>query len=467
MTENVRTEKEIKKFRRAALIVVLLTSFTMSLIGSALNLSIPAIGREFQVTADTVGWMVTGFLLCVAAFSVPFGRLSDITCRKNVLVTGMIVFICTCAGAVFALNFAMLLVFRIVQAIGAAMVLSSNTPILISAYPPEKKGKALGLAIGSVYVGLSVGPVIGGVLNHQFGWRSIFIAAGSLMILTLIVAIARLPHIDSEGKGKIQMDLGGSALFAAFIIMFMLGLSKIEFGMIPITMVIIGLVLGGIFVYYEIHKSNPVLDVRLFKSNIGYALSNIAALLNYAATFAIGYLTSIYLQVALGYDSQTAGIIMIAQPLVMAVLTPKIGRISDKRSPFKLSSLGMGFCALGTLFFVFVRTDTSLVYIVIALVITGIGFALFSSPNTNAILSCVDRKDYGVANSVVSTMRSVGQTLSMVIVTIIVTFMMPGVELAQTDPESLVTVINTAFTVFAAMCIIGIFISLKRKSSDK
>ncbi|MCQ2546726.1 MAG: MFS transporter [Clostridia bacterium] len=463
MTEEIRSENEIKKFRRAALIVVLLTSFTMSLIGSALNLSIPAIGAEFEVTADTVGWMVTGFLLCIAAFSVPFGRLSDITCRKTVLVAGMIVFICTCAGAVLSVNFTMLLVFRILQAIGAAMVLSSNTPILISAYPPEKKGKALGLAIGSVYVGLSVGPVLGGVLNHQFGWRSIFISAGGLMIITLIEAIARLPHEDSEGKGKIKMDFCGSALFILFIITFMLGLSKIEMGAVPVVMAVIGLGIGFLFVYYEVHKKDPVLDVRLFRSNIGYALSNIAALLNYAATFAIGYLTSIYLQVALGYDSQTAGIIMIAQPLVMAVLTPKIGKMSDRYSPFKLSSLGMGFCALGTLFFVFVRTDTSLVYIIAALVITGVGFAFFSSPNTNAILSCVDRKDYGVANSVVSTMRSVGQTLSMVIVTIIVTFMLPGVQLNQADPESLVRVINTAFIVFAVMCVIGIFISLRRK----
>ena len=463
MTEEILTEKQIKQQRRAAVVVVLLTSFTTSLIGSALNLSIPAIGAEFEVTADTVGWMVTGFLLCIAAFSVPFGRWADITCRKTVLVVGMIIFICTCAGAVLAVNFTMLLIFRIIQAIGAAMVLASNMPILVSAYPPQMRGKALGLGLASVYVGLSVGPVIGGVLNHQFGWRSIFVAAGSLMVITLIVAVARVRREESEGKGKIKMDFGGSTLFVFFIALFMLGLSQIEKGLLPIIIAIIGLAIGFYFVHYEIHKSNPVLDVHLFRSNIGYTLSNIAALLNYAATFAIGYLTSIYLQVAQGYDSQTAGIIMIAQPLVMAILTPKMGKLSDKYSPFKLSSLGMGFCALGTLFFVFVRTDTSLLYIIAALVITGIGFAFFSSPNTNAILSCVDRKDYGVANSVVATMRSVGQSLSMVIVTIIVTFMLPGMQLAQTDPESLLRVINTAFMVFAAMCIIGIFISLKRK----
>ncbi|MDO4176823.1 MAG: MFS transporter [Bacillota bacterium] len=456
-------DKTIKQQRRAALVVVLLTSFTTSLIGSALNLSIPSIGAEFEVTADTVGWMVTGFLLCIAAFSVPFGRWADITCRKTVLITGTIIFICSCVGAVLAVSFAMLLIFRIIQAVGSAMVLASNMPILISAYPSQMRGKALGLGLASVYVGLSVGPVIGGILNHQFGWRSIFVSAGSLMAVTLIVAITRLQREESEGKGKIRMDFAGSILFIFFIALFMLGLSQIEKGVLPVIVTIIGLVIGFYFVYYETKKTDPVLDVHLFKSNIGYTLSNIAALLNFAATFAIGYLTSIYLQVALGFDSQTAGFIMIAQPLVMAILTPKIGKLSDRYSPFKLSSLGMGFCALGTLFFVFVRTDTSIVYIVAALVTTGLGFAFFSSPNTNAILSCVDKKDYGVANSVVATMRTVGQSLSMVIVTIIVTFMLPGMQLAQTDPASLVRVINTAFMVFAAMCIIGIIISLKRK----
>lgn len=284
------------------------------------------------------------------------------------------------------------------------------------------------------------------------------------MLIALIEAIVSLPREESEGKGKIRMDFGGSAMFAAFIVLFMLGMSKIEHGILPIAILIIGLIFGFIFVYYEMHKTDPVLNVHLFRKNVGYTLSNIAALMNYAATFAIGYLISIYLQIALGYSSQTAGIIMIAQPLVMAVFTPRIGRLSDRYSPFKLSSLGMGLCAAGTLFFVFIGRDTSLLYIIAALIITGLGFAFFSSPNTNAILSCVDKRDYGVANAIVNTMRTIGQTLSMVIVTIIVTVMMPGIELANADPDSLVGVINTAFIVFAAMCIVGIFISLKRKT---
>lgn len=453
----------IKKTRRAAIIVVLLTAFTMSLTGSAMNLSIPMIGEEFDVDASTVGWMVTGYMLTIAALSVPFGRLSDITCRKTVLVTGGCIFIGGCIISVSAFGFPMLLASRIVQGIGGAMVLSCNVPILIGTYPPAMRGKALGMAVGGVYAGLSLGPVIGGVITHNLGWRWIFVFAGILTAIAVVTAIPGIPRETSQLKGLVKMDYRGSALFVVFIVMFMLGLSKIEAGAIPVATAFAGLAMGGVFVVYASRVSDPILNVHLFRENIGYALSNVSAMLNYAATFAMGYLTSIYLQVAMGYSSQTAGLILIAQPVVMAVLTPKMGKLSDRYSPFKLSSGGMACCGVGTLMFVFVSADTSLPYIIVALMITGVGMALFSSPNTNAILSCVEKKDYGAANSVVNTMRSIGQTLSMVIVTIIVTLMLPGMQLEAAGKDNLVSVINVSFIVFAAMCFAGVFLSLKRK----
>lgn len=452
----------MNKLRAVALTVVMITSFTMSMTGSAMNLSVPGISAEFNAQAETVGWMITGYMLTVAALSVPFGRWADITCRKTVLVIGIVIFVFGCFGAVMAYSMPMLLVMRIIQGIGGAMVLSTNTPILLSAYPPNMKGKALGLSIGSVYVGLSLGPVIGGILTHNIGWRSIFIFAGGISIIALVTAVFGLPKVDSEGKGR-KMDYAGSCLFAIFIVMFMLGLSKIEGGLVPIIIAVIGFAIGVAFVLFETKQKDPVLNVSLFRSNIGYTLSNVAALMNYAATFAISYLTSIYLQVVLGYSSQSAGFILICQPLIMALLTPKMGKLSDKYSPFKMSSIGMGLCAIGAAFYIFMGEETSVAYIAFALAITGLGFAFFSSPNTNAVMSCVEKKDYGVATSVLNTMRTVGQTSSMVIVTIIVTFLMPGAVLTDVQPETLVKVINISFTIFTLMCFSGVFISLKRK----
>ncbi len=462
MTKETIENNDIKKRRRAAVAVALLTCFTMSLIGSALNLSVPSISSDLQVEASTVGWLVTGYMLTVATLSVPFGRLADIWCRKSELVIGIAVFLAGCIGAAAAPSMAALLAMRVLQGLGASMVMSTNTPILISSYPPEIRGRAIGYSIAAVYVGLSLGPVIGGILNHNLGWRSIFIAAAVMASIALVVAARGIEKEEIEGRGR-AFDLVGNILYAGFIVLFMYGLSGIEKGLIPVVITAAGVLFGIFFVIRELRTDDPALNIGLFRSNVGYTLSNVAALMNYGATFAIGYLTSIYLQVIMGFTSQTAGFILITQPVIMAILTPRMGRLSDRKSPFVLSSIGMGFCALGTLFYIFISRDSPLALIIAALIITGIGFSFFSSPNTNAIMSCVEKKDYGIATSVLNTMRSIGQTTSMVIVTIIVAIMLPGMQITQASPEALILVIHRAFIIFTIMCIAGIFISLKRK----
>ena len=447
--------------RKSAIAVTAITAFTMSLTGSALNLSVPNISSEFGVTASVVGWLITAYMLTVAALSVPFGRWADITYRKRVLVTGIIIFSAASAGGMMAVSMKMLIIMRVIQGIGGAMVLSSNTPILLSAFPPSMRGKALGYSIGAVYIGLSLGPVLGGILNQQLGWRSIFAFAGGLALIALLIAAIRIPKIPSEG-GDRSLDLPGNVLYVCFIVPFMYGLSKIGSGPDAYIWIAAGVAFGIGFILRELKTDDPALNISLFRTSIGYTLSNVAALMNYGATFAIGYLTSIYLQVVLGYSSQTAGLILIIQPAVMALLTPKMGRLSDKHSPFKMSSIGMGFCAVGAAFFIFIREDTGVAYIVAALLVTGLGFAFFSSPNTNAVMSFVEKKDYGIATSVLNTMRSIGQTSSMVIVTIVVALLLPKMQLGQANPAQLTHVINITFIIFTVMCIIGIFISLKR-----
>ena len=448
--------------RKPAIAVTAITAFTMSLTGSALNLSVPNISDEFGVTASVVGWLITAYMLTVAALSVPFGRWADISYRKRVLITGIVIFSAASAGGMLAVSMKMLILMRVIQGIGGAMVLSSNTPILLSAFPQTMRGKALGYSIGAVYIGLSLGPVLGGVLNQQLGWRSIFAFAGLLALAALIIAAWKIPRNPSEGQGR-SLDLAGNILYVCFIVPFMYGLSEIGSGMSAYIWICTGLVFGAAFILRELKTDDPALSISLFRSNLGYTLSNLAALMNYAATFAIGYMTSIYLQVVLGYSSQTAGLILIIQPAVMALLTPKIGRLSDRYSPFKMSSAGMALCAAGTTFYIFLHEESGAAYIIAALLVTGLGFSLFSSPNTNAVLSCVEKKDYGVANSLLNTMRSIGQTSSMVIVTIVVTVLLPGIQLNQADPVHLTHVINVTFVIFTVMCIIGVFISLKRK----
>lgn len=450
------------KSQKTIIFVVITTAFITTFTGSALNLSIPSMGHYFHVSASTVGWLITAYMLTVAALSVPFGRIADVTSRKRILVAGLLLFALSSAISVFGFAMWMMILLRVIQGLGGAMIFSTNTAVLISAFPGRERGKVLGFSIASTYVGLSAGPVIGGLLNHYLGWRSIFALTALIALVSLVIAWSKLPKDRYDGE-KTGFDIPGCLLYMGMIVLTMYGLSEFTRGWIPIALVIAGLILGVFFVRRELKIEDPIVQVRIFKRNIAYSFSNLAALLNYGATFAIGYLLSIYLQVVMGYSSQAAGLILIVQPALMAVLSPFTGRLSDRVSPFKLASFGMALCAVGVCICAFLNIHTPLWVVIAALVITGLGFAFFSSPNTNAVMACVEQENYGVASSVLATMRSIGHTSSMVIVTLIVGKYMGDTALADAKPELLVKTMHTAFLIFTAVCIIGIFISLKRK----
>lgn len=452
-----------EKEQKTTIFVVITTAFITTFTGSALNLSIPDMGQYFHVSASFVGWLVTAYMLTVAALSVPFGRIADLTCRKRILVIGILIFSLSSAAAVFGFSMWMLILLRITQGIGGAMIFSTNTAVLISAFPGKERGKVLGYSIASTYVGLSAGPVAGGFLNYNLGWRSIFAVTAAISIIVLVIAWSKLPGSDCEHKER-GFDIPGNVLYIGMIVLTMYGLSELRMQLLPIALLVCGLALGVIFVIHELKTADPVVQVRIFKQNIAYSFSNLAALLNYGATFAIGYLMSIYLQVVMGYSSQAAGLILIVQPGLMAVLSPYAGRLSDRISPFKLASFGMGLCAAGVLICAFVGLKTPLWAVIAALTITGIGFAFFSSPNTNAVMACVEQQDYGVASSILATMRSIGHTSSMVIVTVIVGRYMGNKALTDAEPALLIKTMHTAFLIFAVICTAGVFISLKRKA---
>jgi predicted MFS family arabinose efflux permease len=250
------------------------------------------------------------------------------------------------------------------------------------------------------------------------------------------------------------------------ITLFMFGLSTVSSLSYAKYLIIAGIILFVLFILHELKTKYPIVEIRLFAHNIGYSFSNIAALMNYGATFALSYLLSIYLQVVMGFGSQISGMILISQPLMMAILSPYCGRLSDRVSPFKLASFGMGLCALGLFSFIFISESYPFPLIIINLLVVGVGFAFFSSPNTNAVMACVEKKDYGVASSILATMRSIGHSTSMAIVTFIVARQMGDVTLADADPKMIVETMHISFIVFTCVCAAGIFISLKRKQKS-
>ncbi len=448
------------------LVIAILTAFLTTFSGSALNLSIPAIDNEFNAGAAAIGWVISGYILAAAAFSVPIGRMADLTGRERILKAGILVFSISCGAICFVGTMEALLLFRVTQGIGAAMVFSTNQAVLISRYPPEKRGKVLGFFIAATYTGLTTGPVLGGIMNHAFGWRSIFLLTLVVGLVTFGLAVKNLRNLDGNVEvSRQKMDLLGSILFIISILSMMYGLSALT--AVPFAKYLIILSIGWflVFIRHELHIENPVVQIRLFRKNSGYLLSNLAALLNYSATFAVGYLMSIYLQVIRGFDSQVAGLILISQPLIMALLSPYTGRLSDRISPHKLASFGMGLCALGLLLFIFVTKEMPLSYIISGLFIVGLGFAFFSSPNTNAVMSCVEPADYGVASSILATMRNLGHSSGMAVLTFIIVTFLGNIPLAQADPYAILYVMRISFTVFTCLCVVGVFISLKRNNA--
>ncbi len=451
-----------KNIQLSTMLVVIITAFITTFTGSALNLSIPSMGEEFHVGAAAVGWIITGYILAAAVLAVPFGRLADLTGRKRILVIGIFIFALCSGGSAFVRSMEMLLFLRALQGLGGAMIFSTNIAVLISAFPPEKRGKVLGYSVASTYIGLSAGPVVGGIMNHYLGWRSIFVLTFVISAVVFAIAAKKLPEGKPDNHGQ-TMDFLGNILYISMLTLIMFGLSTVS--TIPYAKYLIagGIVLFVLFVLHELKTESPIVEVRLFAHNIGYSFSNLAALLNYGATFALSYLLSIYLQVVMGFGSQISGLVLISQPLMMAILSPYCGRLSDRVSPFKLASFGMALCALGLFSFIFISENYPFPLIIVNLLVVGVGFAFFSSPNTNAVMACVEKQDYSVASSILSTMRSIGHSASMAVVTFIVSTQMGNATLSEAEPGSLVKTMHISFIVFTCVCAAGIFISLKRK----
>lgn len=452
----------MNKSQKSAIVVGVSTAFVTTFAGSALNLAIPSMGNYFNMGAAGVGWIVTLYTLVIAAFSTPFGKLADSTGRRRILVIGVAGFGIVSIATIFAPNAAALLVLRVVQGIAASMIFATNMPIAISVFPGKERGKAIGLVTSGTYVGLAMGPVLGGILNNWLGWQAIFAFGACVSIFALTVVLKGVDR-DVVEATDLKQDVTGNILYVVMIATFIYGLTSfnsIRFGWVFIA---VSLAAGFLYVKTELKAENPMIDVRIFKSNMTYTLSNLTALFNYSATFALGYLVSIYLQVVMGFSSQIAGIILITQPFFMAILSPRMGKLSDKIAPYKLASAGMGMCALALLFFVFIKDTTPLALVIAALALAGIGIAFFSSPNTNVIMGCVPPAKFGVANSILATMRTTGQSSGMAIITLVVSGSIGNVSLYEVTPVQLIGTIHTAFIIFTVLCAAGIFMSLTRK----
>jgi EmrB/QacA subfamily drug resistance transporter len=446
--------------KRAALISATLASFLTPFMGSATNVAMPSIGREFAMDAVLLGWVPTSYLLAAAMLLVPFGRIADIHGRKKIFTYGIIVYTLGALFSGIAPSATLLVAARVVQGAGSAMIFGTGVAILTSVFPLTERGRVLGINVAAVYVGLSLGPFIGGFLTQNLGWRSIFLINIPLGLTVLAFVLLRLEGEWAEARGE-SFDLVGSIIYALSLLALMYG-----FSLLPDTLGA-GLILGGVlglggFVWWEIKARNPVLNIDLFAKNRSFALSSLAALINYSATSAVTFLLSLYLQYIKALSPQQAGLVLIAQPIMMAVFSPVAGRLSDRVEPRIVASTGMTLTAIGLVLMILVGPTTPLWAIVARLLLLGFGFALFSSPNMNAIMSSVEKRFYGVASGTAGTMRLVGQMLSMGIAMLLFALYIGRVEITPEVYPHFLVAMKTAFAIFAALCVAGTFASLAR-----
>jgi len=454
-------EQQDASLKKYTLLVAATASFLTPFMGSAINLAIPSIGREFNSTTFLLSWVATSYILASAAFLVPFGRLADIVGRKKIFITGVVSFCVSSLLCGLAWSIESLIAFRVLQGIGSAMIFGTGMAILTSVFPPRERGKVLGINVATVYIGLSLGPVLGGALNHNLGWASIFYFTAGISVFVIFLAVFKLKGEWAGARGE-KFDLAGAVLYAVGLVSFMYGMSSIAASPRAKYLLILGLALMIMFIRHEIKVAQPVLNIRLFTRNVTFAFSNLAALINYSATFAVGFLLSLHLQVVMGYDSQKAGLILLSQPVIMALLSPFAGRLSDRVEPRVVASWGMTFTALGLFVLSFITKDTPLWLIIINLAVLGTGFALFSSPNSNAVMGSVEKRFYGVASSTLGTMRLTGQAISMAIVTLLLAMYIGNVELSNASTDLINKGAKTAFVIFTVLCVGGIFASLAR-----
>ena len=452
------TNNEVSK--RVALLVAAVGSFLTPFMGASINIALPAIQKEFAMNAILLGWVSASFLLSAAMFLVPFGRIADIYGRKKVFLYGITTFTLFSLLCALSASAPMLITLRFFQGIGGAMIFGTGVAILTSVFPRQERGKALGINVASVYTGLSLGPFLGGILTQHIGWRSVFLANVPLGVLAIVLILWKLRGEWSEAGGE-SFDFTGSVIYGLALPALMYGFSSL-----PETRGIL-LTLAGIlglsaFVVWETKTPSPILDINLFRKNTVFAFSNLAALINYSATFAVGFLLSLYLQYIKGLTSQNAGFILVSQPVVMAIFSPFTGRLSDRIEPRIVASTGMALTAAGLFLLTSLNESTALGFIIAALILLGLGFALFASPNTNAVMSSVEKRFYGVASGTLGTMRLTGQMFSMGIAMLVFAVYVGGVQITARYHPPFLSGVRVAFFIFAVLCLGGIFASLAR-----
>ncbi len=451
---------------------VSLGSLMATLDGSIVNIALPAIQSDFRVDLTTVEWVVVAYLLVVGSLLLTFGRLGEVLSFKRVYLAGFAIFTVAsvCCGA--SPNELVLIGFRVVQAVGAAMIMAMGPAIVARTFPANERGRALGLNAVSVSIGLSLGPALGGILTQAGTWRAIFLINLPIGLLAIVWAARILP---AEMSGQRQsFDFRGAILSGVALFALLLALSDgQDWGWT--SPAVVGLlatfvVLAAGFIVAERRAVQPIIDLALFKIR-PFSAGLVSVVVAFAGLFTATFLLPFLLQQARGFSPIEAGLLLTPVPITMAIVAPFSGAASDRVGPRLPASAGMAIMVLGLLSLTQLPVDFSLPDLIWRLVLLGIGQGLFMSPNSSAVLGSVPRARVGTASGTLAQMRVNGQALGIALSAAIVAIRMPvhlaataGVPTSAARNVALAGAIHDAFAVAALICCLGIVASLVRGS---
>lgn len=393
-------------------------AFMAPLDGSIISVALPVMGPQLGLSFEGTLWVQAAYLLTMAVLLIPLGRLADQRGRLKFYLTGITLFTLGSVGAAASVGCTSIILARVVQGCGGALLSSTSSALVTAAFPACERGKAMGINVMSVYAGLSLGPPLGGFLVDSLSWHWIFLINIPIGIIVLLWG-RRIGSAVVEARADRKLDLPGSIWLGSGLVSLLMPLTlHAKWGWTSTPTIALFAISVFSFITFFVRESSttdPLIDLNLLRRNPVFAFGNLAALLNYMAIFAVGLLTSIWLQLAHGFSAAFAGWIMLGQPVVQSLLSPVAGRLSDRMGTRKLTILGMSMTGLGMLLLASIGKGAGLAAVVASLAIIGVGMASFSAPNSSAVMGSVERAQLSLAGAFLGSMRVIGMTLSVAI----------------------------------------------------
>ncbi|MDR3599115.1 MAG: MFS transporter [Desulfosporosinus sp.] len=439
--------KASSRYRWYILATVSVGTFMSTLDSSIVNVALPTISGKLQANLSTLQWVVTAYLLTISSLLPVFGRIADLLGRKRVFSLGFLIFTLGSALCGFATNIWFLIGMRVLQAVGASMLMANSSALIIANFPPKERGQALGLTGTVVALGSLTGPALGGILVGLFSWRSIFYINLPIGILGYLAAQIILPK-DNPQQNNETFDFVGAFFFTLGMVSLLFAVSNGEDWGWQSSPILLGLFIGtlllGLFVYTELQVNNPMIHFSLFRIR-PFFIGNITGFLSFVAMYANTMLMPFYLQHVLNYSPTQVGLLMTFFPLMMAITAPLSGRASDRIGPLILTTSGL-FCTALSFLYLSTVTTTSLYWQIIpGLLLMGLGTGLFQSPNNSSVMSSVPTSKLGVAGGINALVRNVGMVIGIVF----------SVSLFENRETTLLTGVNTPTALQQANAFVG------------